>query len=101
MIFNLCIHGRLCAFLSILAQGSFYLQVEGPEGWAFEPSTFSFEVNFFHGTPNKASANLPAIPQVTDNDDGCKEDIFFTFTGFSLSGVIGDLQNTDCSNPSR
>jgi hypothetical protein len=54
-------------FIPVFDQGSFYLGLEGPEGWAFDRDRFDFTVSA---------------------DGGCAEDINFEFAGFSVSGYI-------------
>eukprot|EP00468_Gymnochlora_sp_CCMP2014_P006939 CAMPEP_0167766640 /NCGR_PEP_ID=MMETSP0110_2-20121227/15482_1 /TAXON_ID=629695 /ORGANISM="Gymnochlora sp., Strain CCMP2014" /LENGTH=1157 /DNA_ID=CAMNT_0007654741 /DNA_START=57 /DNA_END=3530 /DNA_ORIENTATION=+ len=77
-------HSSDCApngyfFIPVYDKGTFYLQVEGPDGWAFEPKVYNF--------------------QITDEVNSCSEDISFMFTGFSLSGTISDVQIAGCADP--
>jgi len=67
-------------FIPVYDVGSFYLQIEGPTGWAFEPDRVVVNVN--------------------DQEQGCSEDINFKFTGFSLAGNVLGTGADDCSNES-
>lgn len=63
-------------FIPVYDMGSFYLQIEGPTGWAFEP----FRVPI----------------AVTEEEKGCSDDINFHFTGFSLLGNVAGSAADDC-----
>lgn len=67
-------------FIPVYDKGSFYLQIEGPNGWAFEPATVPFEVS-------------------DDGEKGCSDDIDFTFIGFALSGQVNSLATNTCKHP--
>ncbi|GLT64134.1 hypothetical protein SLA2020_366440 [Shorea laevis] len=65
-------------FIPVYDKGSFVIQINGPEGWAWDPEK---------------------VPVVVD-DTGCNgnEDINFHFTGFTISGkVVGAVGGESCA----
>ncbi|KAI4349753.1 hypothetical protein L6164_010313 [Bauhinia variegata] len=65
-------------FIPVYDKGSFVIEVNGPEGWSWDPDK---------------------VPVVVD-DNGCNgnEDINFRFTGFTISGrVMGAVGGESCS----
>jgi BOS complex subunit NOMO len=63
-------------FIPIYDRGSFFLQVQGPDGWAFETTKVPVEVS--------------------DATPGCEDDVNFKFTGFSISGAVLGVSESDC-----
>eukprot|EP00823_Brevimastigomonas_motovehiculus_P003212 TRINITY_DN1945_c0_g1_i2.p1 TRINITY_DN1945_c0_g1~~TRINITY_DN1945_c0_g1_i2.p1 ORF type:complete len:920 (-),score=234.96 TRINITY_DN1945_c0_g1_i2:5-2764(-) len=55
-------------FIPVYDKGTFSLQIEGPQGWNFEPKQITVTIS--------------------DTENGCAEDINFAFTGFTLSGIV-------------
>lgn len=71
-------------FIPVYDKGSFYLQIDGPAGWTFEPTRVPFTVG--------------------DGDAGggsCAEDINFKFTGFTLSGRVTAAASSNCYTTSN
>ncbi|XP_041018341.1 nodal modulator 1 [Juglans microcarpa x Juglans regia] len=65
-------------FIPVYDKGSFVIQINGPEGWAWDPEKVSVIVD----------------------DNGCNgnEDVNFRFTGFTISGrVVGAVGGESCT----
>ena len=70
-------------FIPVYDRGSYYLSVEGPQGWAFDTKNHRV--------------------QITEENPLCNndEDLDFVVTGFSLSGWIVGESGPRCPEPVR
>eukprot|EP01006_Ploeotia_vitrea_P037616 TRINITY_DN66156_c2_g3_i1.p1 TRINITY_DN66156_c2_g3~~TRINITY_DN66156_c2_g3_i1.p1 ORF type:complete len:1282 (+),score=733.03 TRINITY_DN66156_c2_g3_i1:3-3848(+) len=65
--------------IPVYDKGAFYLEIDGPDGWTFEPERVEFTMS------------------ATQN--GCADDINFKFTGFDLTGRVTGTQLASCAAP--